>query len=40
VCSELFGVSIAAAPKAAQYERLAEWFDRHARHPEDWLTSP
>ena len=39
VCSELFGVSVAAAPKAEQYERLADWFDRYARHPEDWLIS-
>jgi adenosylcobyric acid synthase len=37
VCSELFGISVDAVPKKEQYERLAEWFDRHARHVEDWL---
>ena len=39
VCSELLGISVDAVPKAEQYERLAEWFDRHARHAEDWLLS-
>jgi adenosylcobyric acid synthase len=39
VCSELLGISVDAVPKKEQYERLAEWFDRHARHVEDWLIS-
>ena len=37
VCSELFGVRVDPSPKREQYERLAEWFDRHARHLETWL---
>jgi adenosylcobyric acid synthase len=38
VCSELFGMSVDAAPKKEQYERLATWFDRHARYVEEWLV--
>ena len=37
VCSELFGVRVDPSPKKDQYERLAEWFDRHARHLDAWL---
>ena len=40
VCSELLGIYVDAVPKKEQYERLAEWFDCHARHVEDWLISP
>jgi adenosylcobyric acid synthase len=33
VCAELFGVPPpAVVPKAAQYERLADWFECHSRH--------
>ena len=33
VCAELFGVPPPAViPKAAQYERLADWFECHGRH--------
>jgi adenosylcobyric acid synthase len=32
VCAELFGVPAPAfAPKREQYERLADWFERHGR---------
>jgi adenosylcobyric acid synthase len=37
VCSELFGVRVDLAPKKEQYERLADWFGRHARHLDAWL---
>jgi hypothetical protein len=37
VCSELFGIPVNAVPKKEQYDRLAEWFDRHARYVDDWL---
>jgi adenosylcobyric acid synthase len=37
VCSELFGVRVDPSPKNNQYERLAEWFDRHVRHLDAWL---
>jgi adenosylcobyric acid synthase len=39
VCSELFGISVNAVPKKEQYDRLANWFDRHVRHLDDWLLS-
>jgi hypothetical protein len=39
VCSEVLGVSVDAVPKKEQYERLAEWFDRHARRVEEWLIA-
>ena len=39
VCSELFGMSVNAVPKKEQYDRLADWFDRHARYLDDWLIS-
>ncbi len=33
VCTELFGVSLATvAPKQEHYDRLADWFEQHARH--------
>jgi adenosylcobyric acid synthase len=33
VCAEVFGIDApAAASKAEQYERLAAWFEQHARH--------
>jgi adenosylcobyric acid synthase len=33
VCAELFGIAAPLAQsKAAQYQRLAEWFEQHARH--------
>jgi adenosylcobyric acid synthase len=33
VCAEVFGIPMAAAvAKAAEYERLAAWFDQHGRH--------
>jgi adenosylcobyric acid synthase len=38
VCSELFGVPVEqGSSKAADYARLADWFGRYARRPEDWL---
>jgi adenosylcobyric acid synthase len=37
VCLELFGISVNAVPKKEHYERLAGWFDRHARHVDNWL---
>jgi adenosylcobyric acid synthase len=33
VCAELFGIPMpSAVSKAAEYERLAAWFDQHGRH--------
>jgi adenosylcobyric acid synthase len=33
VCAEVFGIHApSATSKAAQYERLAAWFEQHARH--------
>jgi adenosylcobyric acid synthase len=33
VCAEVLGVTPSSvAPKARQYERLADWFEHHARH--------
>jgi adenosylcobyric acid synthase len=33
VCAEVFGIDApAATPKADQYQRLAGWFEQHARH--------
>jgi adenosylcobyric acid synthase len=38
VCTAIFGVPVeAGASKAEEYERLADWFDQHARHADDWL---
>jgi len=38
VCRAIFGVPIdAGASKAAEYDRLADWFDAHCRHPNRWL---
>jgi adenosylcobyric acid synthase len=40
VCAEIFGVPIdaASAPaKHAEYDRLADWFERHHRHADEWL---
>jgi adenosylcobyric acid synthase len=39
VCSELLGMSVDAVPKREQYERLADWFGRHARYVGDWLIT-
>jgi hypothetical protein len=33
VCAEVFGVTPAdVRPKSDHYERLADWFEAHARH--------
>ena len=32
VCREVFGVTLSDDAKAASYDRLADWFDRHIRH--------
>jgi len=33
VCAEIFGIDAPpAAPKAAEYRRLGEWFETHGRH--------
>jgi adenosylcobyric acid synthase len=38
VCSEVFGVRVEAGiGRAAEYERLADWFDEHCRHANAWL---
>jgi adenosylcobyric acid synthase len=38
VCAELFRVPFAVgAGKPAEYEALAEWFERYAENPETWL---
>ena len=35
VCAEVFGVLLSStASKASEYARLAEWFERHVRHPD------
>jgi len=34
VCTETFGVDVAAAPKADHYRRLGEWFAAYASRPE------
>jgi adenosylcobyric acid synthase len=39
VCAELLGIAVNPVPKAQQYERLADWFDRYARYVEDWLIA-
>jgi len=39
VCSELFGVDVAGAvSKDAEYAGLADWFERYAERPEEWLA--
>jgi adenosylcobyric acid synthase len=38
LCSELFGTDVhPGAGKEARYTALAEWFDRYAQHPTEWL---
>ena len=38
VCREIFGVPMdAGASKAAEYDRLADWFDTYCRYPDRWL---
>ncbi|MEP7306198.1 MAG: cobyric acid synthase [Acidobacteriota bacterium] len=38
VCSELFGVNVAGAvSKDSEYTGLADWFERYAERPEQWL---
>jgi adenosylcobyric acid synthase len=38
VCAEIFGVPVDPQPsKEAEYDRLADWFERHCRRPEEWL---
>jgi adenosylcobyric acid synthase len=33
VCAEVFGIDAPSAmPKSGQYQRLAAWFEEHARH--------
>jgi adenosylcobyric acid synthase len=32
VCGEVLGTPVTAAPKDIEYQRLAEWFDRHSRN--------
>ena len=33
VCAEVFGIDAPSAmPKSGQYQRLAAWFEQHARH--------
>ena len=40
VCSHLFGIEVAAAlSKVEQYSALADWFERYADPPEQWLSS-
>jgi len=36
VCERLFGVRPATDHKQASYDRLADWFDSHARHTDRW----
>jgi adenosylcobyric acid synthase len=39
VCSLLFGIEVAnTASKDSQYAGLADWFERYAVHPEQWLS--
>jgi adenosylcobyric acid synthase len=41
VCSDIFGVPVApAATRTAEYERLADWFDRHCRTGSASLARP
>jgi adenosylcobyric acid synthase len=38
VCAEIFGVPVDPQPsKEAEYDRLADWLERHGRRPEEWL---
>jgi adenosylcobyric acid synthase len=38
VCAEVFGVPVDPQPeKDDEYIALADWFDGHCRHAEDWL---
>jgi len=38
VCRAIFGVPVdAGVSKAAEYDRLADWFDAHCRHRDRWL---
>ena len=38
VCEELFGVRVAGKPaRTADFAALAEWFERHAEKPGEWL---
>ncbi len=38
VCSELFGVEVAhPLSKDLEYTALADWFDRYAERPDQWL---
>ena len=40
VCSHLFGIDVAdAVSKVEQYAGLADWFERYADRPEQWLVS-
>ncbi|MGC4083874.1 MAG: hypothetical protein QM736_17625 [Vicinamibacterales bacterium] len=36
VCEYLFGVRPPATHKQASYDRLADWFESHARHIDRW----
>jgi adenosylcobyric acid synthase len=38
VCAELFGTFVEpGCEKQADYIALAEWFERYAQHPDQWL---
>jgi hypothetical protein len=38
VCSALFGIDMPPdAGPTAQYAALADWFDRYAERPAEWL---
>ena len=40
VCSHLFGIDVAnTSSKDSQYAALADWFERYAEDPGQWLTS-
>jgi adenosylcobyric acid synthase len=36
VCEDVFGVWPSSDSKQASYERLADWFEEHARHVDRW----
>jgi len=40
VCTEVFGVEVAAASKADGHAALARWFSESAERPETWLPLP
>src|SRR5262249_23645064 len=36
ICEEIFGVCPFEDLKTSSYERLADWFDAHVRHVDQW----